>query len=167
MNTKHKNIIGKTFETYQELWKEMTDRNFGEVLELYYISERKRNIGHYRNPKLKEARNLIGRFLYHQKQCNVRLKFKLSKKKKFNDPLPNPKNIQEIWENLTDENYDDVHQLYKEYYRGKQNEKTIRANGLILRFRRDCKSVGFTYPTKNVTKGFKQPDTHVWRKMKF
>ena len=72
MNDHYPQLKGKSFETWQELWQAMTDRDFDEVYGLYRECERKRALGHYRNRKLKQAKNLIGILLYRQKLHQVK-----------------------------------------------------------------------------------------------
>lgn len=164
MNDHYPQLKGKTFKTWQELWQAMTDRDFDEVYGLYRECERKRALGHYRNRKLKQAKNLIGILLYRQKLHQVKQPLILTKRR-YAEPLPNPKNINEIWQNLTDENYDEMYRLHCQYAKQQHNKDTKRACGLIWKFRQHCKLAGFDYPKKCVTKGFRQSKNHPWQKM--
>ena len=161
-NDKHRNINGKRFKTWQELWGAMTDRDFDEVYAMHKESERLRSLGMYRNKKLKEARNLIGRFIYRQELCHVEQPFKFTKNK-YPEPLSNPKSIQQIWNNLTDIDYGLMYQLHCRYARGFHNSQTRQASGLIWKFRQHCKLAGFDYPKREVTQGFKQSKDHPWQ----
>ncbi|OOR86783.1 hypothetical protein B0181_11470 [Moraxella caviae] len=161
MYDKHADLKGRTFETWQELWAAMSEQDFETVYTLHKKSEALRSLGMYRNRQLKDARNLIGRFLYRQKLLGIKKPLKLTNKV-YADPLPSPKNIQEIWENLTDEKYSEMYLLSLEYCKQKHNPKTRRAYGLICRFRKHCRLAGLDYP-KGKFFSRKQPKDHPWR----
>lgn len=161
-NDKHRNIKGKTFKTWQELWHSMTDRDFDEVYALHKENERLRSLGMYRNRRLKEARNLINRFIYRQKLCQVEKPFVFTRDK-YAKPLSEPKNTQQIWENLTNMDYELIYQLHCQYHKGRHNEQTRMAESLIWKFRQHCKLASLNYPKRNVTNGFRQSENHPWR----
>lgn len=168
MNDKHPELKGRHFETGQELWQAMSELDFDETCRLSREDSRLRSLGHYRNKKIKGARNLLERFLRRQNRLNI--KNKLLPKKHGNHypkPLPNPKSIDEIWQNLTDKDYQETYRLHCAYYNDKKyNAKTRLAVGLISKFRQHCKQAGFDYPNrKKVTGGFKQSKKHPWQAM--
>ena len=161
MDNKQRDTERRTFKTWQELWHTLTDRDFDEVYENYKKSERCRKLGMYYNRKLREAANLIRLFLKKQKRYTVLKPLELTRKK-YPDPLPNPKDIKQIWGNLTDMDYDLAYQLHCQYAKGFHNDRTRRGAGLIARFRQYCKLAGFDYPKKDITVGFKPNKNHPW-----
>lgn len=159
---KYKQLNGKQFETGLELWQAFTDMDYHQALALTnrYLAHKKHG-----EPVMSSWRKAYNTFQYFhrlQKKYGIKKPLKTVKYPEHIDGT-----AEEIWTNLTDRDYDEVHKLYCEHQRHwKQNEETRIANNLIKVYRKRCNRAGVDYPQKNKCGLPKKPSKdHHWRKL--